>query len=91
MYEFKNPNPEKLLLKVRVVLERNTVSGGSGQGIIIAERVGWGGGGESKITSRPTFIPLPQLHSRLHTWKTQNSRRSGYYGSVIERMLMSYP
>ena len=45
MYEFKNPNPEKVLLKVRVVLERNTVSGGSGQGIIIAERVGWGGGG----------------------------------------------
>lgn len=67
MYEFKNPNLEKVLLKVRVVLERNTVSGGSGQGIIIAERVGWGGGGESKITSRPTFIPLPQLHSRLHT------------------------
>ena len=67
MYEFKNPNPEKVLLKVRVVLERNTVvSGGSGQEIIIAERVGWGG--ESlKITSRPTFIPLPQLHSRLHT------------------------
>ena len=45
MYEFKNPNPEKVLLKVRVVLERNTVSEGSGQGIIIAERVGWGGGG----------------------------------------------
>ena len=44
MYEFKNPNPEKLLLKVRVVLERNTVSGGSSQGILIAERVGWGGG-----------------------------------------------
>ena len=90
MYEFKNPNPEKVLLKVRVVLERNTVSEGSGQGIIIAERVGWGGE-ESKITSRPTFIPFPQLHSRLHTWKTQNSRRSGYYGSVIERMLISYP
>lgn len=67
MYEFKNPNPEKVLLKVRVVLERNKVSGGSGQGIILAERVGWGGGGESKIISRPTFIPLPQLHSRLHT------------------------
>ena len=67
MYEFKNPNPEKVLLKVRVVLERNIVSGGSGQGIIIAERVGWGGGEEAKITSRPTFIPLPQLHSRLHT------------------------
>ena len=65
MYEFKNPNPEKVLLKVRVVVERNTVGGGSGQGIIIAERVG--GGGESKITSRPTFFPLPQLHSRLHT------------------------
>lgn len=47
MYEFKNPNPEKVLLKVRVVLERNTVSEGSGQGIIIAERVAWGGGGES--------------------------------------------
>lgn len=44
MYEFKNPHPEKVLLKVRVVLERNTVSGGSGQEIIIAERVGWGGG-----------------------------------------------
>ena len=67
MYEFKNPNPEKVLLKVRVVLERNTVSEGSGQGIIIAERVAWGGGGESKISSRPIFIPLPQLHSRLHT------------------------
>ena len=24
MYEFKNPNPEKVLLKVRVVLERNS-------------------------------------------------------------------
>ena len=43
MYEFKNPNPEKVLLKVRVVVERNTVGGGSGQGIIIAERVGGGG------------------------------------------------
>ena len=49
MYEFKNPNPEKVLLKVRVVLERNTVSEGSGQGIIIAERVGWGGGKSLKL------------------------------------------
>ena len=49
MYEFKNPNPEKVLLKVRVVLERNTVSGGSGQGKIIAERVGWGGGESLKL------------------------------------------
>lgn len=50
MYEFKkNPHPEKVLLKVRVVLERNTVSGGSGQEIIIAERVGWGGGESLKL------------------------------------------
>lgn len=57
MYEFKNPNPEKVLLKVRVVLERNTVSGGSGQEIIIAERVGWGGG-ESKNYFSTNLHPL---------------------------------
>ena len=54
MYEFKNPNPEKLLLKVRVVLERNTVSGGSGQGIIIAERVGWGGESLKLLLDQPS-------------------------------------
>ena len=58
MYEFKNPNPEKLLLKVRVVLERNTVSGGSGQGIIIAERVGWGGGGRVQNYFSTNLHPL---------------------------------
>ena len=89
MYEFQNPNPEKVLLKVRVVLERNSQwKVGSRNN---HRWKGGVGGEESKITSRPTFIPLPQLHSQLHTWKTQNSRRSGYYGSVIERMLISYP
>lgn len=54
MYEFKNPNPEKVLLKVRVVLERNTVSEGSGQGIIIAERVGWGGESLKLLLDQPS-------------------------------------
>lgn len=65
MYEFKNPNPEKVLLKVRVVVERNTVGGGSGQGIIIAERVG---GGESLklLLDQPSSLYLNFTRGYTH-------------------------